>query len=179
MRRRVHAKVELGLLAIVHRQALKQERSETRASSSAHTVEDEKSLKTAALVSEFANAVKRHVNEFASNSVVSARVVVGGVFLSGDELLRMVELAISTSAHFVHDGGLQVHEDSARHVLARAGLREEGVERTLLLAGVGRHSAIRLNAVFQAVEFPAAVSNLNSGLSDMQRNDFTPEDSRK
>ena len=40
----------------------------------------------------------------------------------------MGQLANGKPSYLVNDGGLQVHEDSPGHVLAGAGLREEGVE---------------------------------------------------
>ncbi len=177
LRRGVHAKVKLGLLSVVDGQALQQERAESGSGSSSDTVEDQESLQSAALIGQLANAVQSHIDELASNGVVSARVVVGGVLLARDELLRVVQLAVSTGANLVHDSGLEIDKDGARHVLARASLGKEGVEGAVLSSDrlVSRHGSVRRNAVFQAVEFPAAVSNLNSGLSNVQRNDLTPE----
>ena len=45
-------------------------------------------------------------------------IVVGGIFLSSDELLGMKELSIRSLTNFVDDGRLQVNKDGARHVLA-------------------------------------------------------------
>ena len=39
--------------------------------------------------------------------------------------------AVRPRAHLIDDGRLQVDEDRPRHVLARARLREEGVERVV------------------------------------------------
>ena len=54
-------------------------------------------------------------------------------------------------------------------MLASSSLGEEGVEAVVsstdgLIRG---HLAIRLNAVLQAVELPAGVANLTSGLANM------------
>ncbi len=35
-----------------------------------------------------------------------------------------------------------------------------------------RHLSVRLNAMFQAIEFPTSVAYLYSGLADMNRNHF-------
>ena len=81
-------------------------------------------------------------------------VVVGGVLLAGDELLRVEELAVGAGADLVDDGGLEVDKDAARDVLARAGLGEEGVERVVTAADglVRRHLAVGGNAVLEAVK---------------------------
>ena len=46
------------------------------------------------------------------------------------------------------------------------GLGEEGVERVVAAADrlVGRHLAVRLDAVLEAVELPAAITNLATAL---------------
>ena len=64
-----------------------------------------------------------------STGVVAAGEVIGSVFLAADELLGVEELPICASAHLIHHGGLQVHHHTTRHVLARACLAEECVER--------------------------------------------------
>ena len=110
-----------------------------------------------------------------TDGVVTTSVVVRGVFLTGDQLFRVEELTVGTSADFVNDGRLQVDEDSARHVLTSAGLGEEGVERVITTADglVGRHLTIRLNAVLQAEQLPAGVTDLDTGLTDVDADSFT------
>lgn len=54
--------------------------------------------------------------------------VIGGILLAGDKLLWVEELAVSSGADLVYDGGLQVHKDGPRHVLAGTSLTEERVE---------------------------------------------------
>ena len=63
-------------------------------------------------------------------------------------------------------GGLQVNEDGARHVLAGASLAEEGVEGVVAAADglVGGHLTVGLDAMLQAVQLPACIADLNSGL---------------
>ena len=77
---------------------------------------------------------------------MAASEVVGGVFLAADELLRVEELAVGPGADLVDDGGLQIHEHGAGHVLAGAGLAEERVEGVVASADrlVTRHLAVRL-----------------------------------
>ena len=100
---------------------------------------------------------------------MTTSVVVTSVFLTGDQLFRVEELTVRTSADFVNDGRLQVDEDSARHVLTGTSFGEEGVERVITTTDglVGRHLTIRLDAVFQAEQFPAGVTDLDTGLTDV------------
>jgi hypothetical protein len=60
-------------------------------------------------------------------------------------------------------------------VLACSGFGEEGVERIIAdTDGLVRwHLPVRLDAVLKAVEFPAAVSDLDAGLTRMDTDDFT------
>ena len=100
-------------------------------------------------------------------------VVVGGVLLAVDELLRVVQLAVSPNTGLVNDGGLEVHEDGPGHVLAGPSLGEEGLEGIISEGLVAGHAAIGLDAVLEAVQLPAGVTNLATSLADMDRNTLT------
>ena len=50
-------------------------------------MEYQESLQTCTLVSQFTDAVKGQINDLLTNSVVTPGVVVGGIFLPGDQLL--------------------------------------------------------------------------------------------
>jgi len=54
-------------------------------------------------------------------------------------------------------------------VLAGTGLAEEGVERVITASDglVTWHLTVGLDSVLQAVQLPAGISHLHSGLSDM------------
>ena len=164
---------ELGLAAVVHREALEEEAAQAGAGAAAGGVEDEEALQAGAVVGELADAVEDGVDDLLSDGVVAAGVVVGGVLLAGDDLLGMVELAVGAGPDLVAHGGLQVDVDGAGHVAAVAGLGEEG--RAGVLAG-GRgdarrmaleHGAVGLNPVLQAVQLPALVAGLDSGLAEV------------
>jgi len=60
-------------------------------------------------------------------------------------------------------------------VFAGTSFREKGVEGIVAATNrfVGRHLSVRLDAVFEAVEFPAGVTHLDSGLADMNGDDFS------
>jgi hypothetical protein len=79
-----------------------------------------------------------------TNRVVSARVVVRGVLLARDELLRVVEVAVRARADLVHARRLEVNHQAARDELSGTGLCEERVEAVVLDS-----SALGLLAVCQ------------------------------
>lgn len=74
---RVHAELELGLLAVVRRETLEKERAETRASATAEGVEDEEALKTLAVVRLATQLVHRRIDELLTDGVVATSVCVG------------------------------------------------------------------------------------------------------
>jgi hypothetical protein len=67
----VHGETELGLLAIVNRQALQEERTKPRARSSTNSVEDEEALETSAIICKLPDAVKAQVNNLLANCKTS------------------------------------------------------------------------------------------------------------
>jgi len=167
--RGVHGEAELGLLAVVDGETLEEEGAQAGASSSTDGVEDEETLETSAVVGELADSVEGEVDDFLANGVVTTGVVVGGILLAGDELLGVVELTVGSGADLIDDSGLQVEVDGTGNVLASTSLREEGVESIIASSDglVGRHLAIRLDAVLEAVELPAGVSDLDTGLTNV------------
>ncbi|GIX61833.1 uncharacterized protein BcabD6B2_12680 [Babesia caballi] len=155
-RRGPAAEVELALLAVVDREALKHQTAEARARAAAHRVEHEESLEPRAVVSQLADAVQAGVHDVLSHRVVPACEVVGGVLLARDELLGVEEVAVGTGPDLVDHGRLQVDEHAPGHVLPGSGLTEERRERIVALdLLVGGHVPIRLDAVLQAKKFPA------------------------
>mmetsp|Transcript_28147 Transcript_28147/g.58705 ORF Transcript_28147/g.58705 Transcript_28147/m.58705 type:complete len:261 (-) Transcript_28147:83-865(-) len=167
LRRRDDGKAELGLLAVVHRQALAQQSRKTRSRATTDGVEDHEALETSAVVRKLADAVKHEIDNLLANRVVTTGEVVGGVFLAGDELLRMEQLAVGAGTDLVDDGRLEINEDAARNVLASTSLREEGVEGVIAATDglVRRHLAVRLDAVLEAEKLPAGVTHLATALT--------------
>uniref|UniRef100_A0A0A9DTQ4 TUBA3 n=1 Tax=Arundo donax TaxID=35708 RepID=A0A0A9DTQ4_ARUDO len=72
--------------------------------------------------------------------------VVGRILLAADELLRVEELAVGTSAHLIDHSGLKIKEDGTGRILPCAGLTIEGAEGVIMVSGslVSGHLAIRL-----------------------------------
>merc|ERR1719228_2039273 len=96
-------------------------------------------------------------------------------------LLGVEELTVCSCAYLIDDRGLEVYEYGARHVFARSGLAEEGVERVVTSSDglVRRHLAIGLDSVFQTVQFPATIADLGSGLADVYGDALTHNDAVK
>ena len=132
-------------------------------------MEDHESLQTSAVVGKLADAVKYEVHDLLADSVVATGVVVGSILLTRDDLLRMVQLTISSSADFIAHSRLKIDKDTTRNVLTSTGLREESVEGVITTTDglVGRHLTIRLNAVLEAVQLPATITSLHTSLTKM------------
>ena len=72
-------------------------------------------------------------------------------------------------------GWLEIDEDGTGNVLASSGLAEEGVEGIITTSDglVRGHLTIRLDSMLQTVQLPTGVSDLDSGLADMDGDTFT------
>jgi len=141
-------------------------------------VEDEEALETGALVSQLPDPVQNQVNDLLANGVVTTGIVVGGILLASDELLGVEQLAVCASAHLINYSWLQINKDGTWHMLASACLAEEGVEGVISTSDglITGHLAIRLDTVLQAVQLPAGIAHLHSGLADMDADAFTHDE---
>jgi len=119
---------ELGFFTVIDGKSLEEERSETGTGSSTDGVEDEETLETSALIGKLSDSVEAEINDFLTNGVMSSGEVVGGIFLSGDELLWMEELSVSSGSDLINNGWLEIEEDGSWDVLSSSILGEEGVE---------------------------------------------------
>ena len=126
-------------------------------------------LKSRALVGQFTNPIKHKINDFLSDGVVTTGEVVGGILLTRDKLFGMEELSVGAGSDLIDDGRLEIEEDSAGNVLASTSLGEEGVESIVATTDglVGWHLTVWLNTVLEAEELPAGVTNLDTGLTDV------------
>jgi len=98
---RVNGELEFALLAVVDGEAFHEEGGESGAGAAAERVENEESLQAGAHVGQLADAVEDHVHDLLADGVVAARVVVGRVLLARDQLLRVEQLPVRSSAHFI------------------------------------------------------------------------------
>ena len=60
-------------------------------------------METSTLIGKLSDSVKTEVDNFFTNGVVTTSKVVGGIFLTRDELFRMEELSVGTSTNFIDD----------------------------------------------------------------------------
>ena len=133
---RVDGEAELGLAAVVDREALEEQGSETGSGTSTDGVEAQEALEASAVVRELAEAVEDEVHDLLTDGVVTTGVVVRGVLLTGDDLLGVEQLAVGAGADLVDHGGLEIEEDGAGDVLASTSLGEEGVESVVKIGKI-------------------------------------------
>ncbi len=67
---------------------------------------------------------------------------------------------------------LVIDENGTRNTLAGASLLEHGSKALSVLAGV-HELTVLVDTVLQAVQFPAGITDLNTGLTDVERDNFT------
>ena len=91
------------------------------------------------------------------------------------EIVTKSLLTVLLILQLTNDSRLQIDKDRPGDVLAGAGLREECVEGVVAAADglVGGHLAVGLDAVLQAVELPAGVAHLATGLAHMDGDALT------
>jgi hypothetical protein len=173
--RRVDGETELGLLSVIDGESLEEERSETGSGTSTDGVEDEETLETSALIGELSDSVEAEIDDLTTDGVMSSGEVVSGIFLSGDELLGVEKLSVGSGSDLIDNGGLKIEEDGSGNVLTGTSLGEEGVEGIVTTTDglIGGHLTVRLNSVLEAVEFPAGVTDLDTGLTDVDGNNFS------
>ena len=97
----VDGKLQLGFLAIVNAETFHKEGGESRSGTTAEAVEDQESLKTGTLISQLPDSVQDKVDDFFANGVVTTGIVVGGVFLAGDQLLGVEQLSVGASSDLI------------------------------------------------------------------------------
>ena len=90
---------ESQLLPMVDRQTFQKQTAETQPNISATRI-----------VHQFPGAIQDKSSDLLANSVISTREIVGSVFLSRDQSLRVTLLPTYDGAHFNHEPGLQINE---------------------------------------------------------------------
>jgi len=166
----VDGEFELRLLAILGGKALKEESTETRTGTTTERVENEETLERVAVVSDTADAVNDIVDHLLSDSVVTTSVIVGSILLAADQQLRVEERTVTTGTNLIDGGGVKIDEERTRNMLPTAGLSEEGLEGTGVtnVLGIGVNATISTEAVLEEVELPGRVTQLGTGLADVE-----------
>ena len=166
---------ELGFFTIIDGKSLEEKGSETGTGSSTDGVEDEETLETSALIGKLSDSVEAEINDFFTNGVMSSGEVVGSILFTGDELLWVEQLSVGSSSDFIDDGWFEIEEDGSWDVFTSTSLGEEGVESIVTTTDrfIRWHLTVRLDSVLEAEKFPAGVTDLDTGLTDVDRNDFS------
>jgi len=134
-------------------------------------VEDKETLESGTVVTHLADLVHYGIDDILTDGVVTTGVVIGSIFLSIDDSLRVVELTVLSGTDRVTNSWLEIDHDGTRYMLATLGLREEGIEGSVLNTNglITWHLTIFLDSVLEAVELPATVTYGKTGLSDVER----------
>jgi hypothetical protein len=132
-------------------------------------MENQESLESSALICELSDAVQDQIDQLLSDGVMTTGVVVSGILFASDQLLGVEQLAVSSGADLIYNSWLQIDEHSTWDVLAGSSLAEEGVEGVVSSTDrlVRWHLAIRLDTVLETVQFPASITDLDSGLANV------------
>ena len=86
----------------------------------------------------------------------------------------MEELSVGTGSNLINDGWLKIEEDGSWDMLSSSSLGEEGVEGIITATDslIGRHLTIGLDTVLEAIKLPASITDLNTGLTKVDRDNF-------
>lgn len=95
--------------------------------------------------------------------------VVSSIFLSGDKLFWVEELSVSTCPDLVNYSWFEIEEYTSWYMLSCTSLTEECVESIITSTNslIRWHLSVWLDSVLEAEELPASVTDLDTGLSDM------------
>ena len=126
-------------------------------------------METSALISELSDSVEAEIDDFLSNGIVTSGEVVGSILLSGNELLWVEKLSVGSSSDFINNCWFQIEEDASWDVLSSSSLGEESVEGIITTSDcfIRWHLTVGLDSVLKAEEFPACVTDLDTGLSNV------------
>lgn len=116
----VDAELQLALLAVVDREALHEESTETRAGTTAEGVEDQEALEPGAAVGDTADLVEDTIDKLLANGVMATSIVVGGILLASDHVLRVEQASVRAGPDLVDDVGLKIAVDGSRDILSLA-----------------------------------------------------------
>jgi len=127
------------------------------------------------LIGKLSYSIEAKIDDFLTNGVVTSGEVVGSIFFTGDELLWVEQLSVGTGSNFINNGWLEIKENGSWDMLTSTSLGEEGVEGIITTTDgfVGWHLTIWLDSVLEAVELPTGVTELDTALADVDRNNFS------
>ena len=102
--------------------------------------------------------------------------VVGSIFFSSDKLFRVEELSVSTSSNFINNSGFKINEHTSGDILTSTRFTEESLESIIsaFRLFVRWLDSVGTDSVFKTEQFPTGITNLDTGLTNMDRNNFSP-----
>merc|ERR1719199_1368595 len=178
--RRVDLEADLGLLAVVDREALEDQATEARSRASTDGVVDDETLDVLRVVRKLADQLAGGIDVLLADGVVATGEVVRGVLVGVEEELGVEQIAVGALADLVNDGGLKVDSHLTGDEVLVGGVEllgvlglEEREELAVLRVVVGLRVPIRVDVVLLAVLGPDRVSVLDTALANRDRNNFT------
>ena len=87
----------------------------------------------------------------------------------------MEELSIGSCPDLIDNSWLEIKEYSSWDMLSSTGLREKGAESVVTTTDgfIWGHLAIWQNTMLEAEKLPTGVTNLDTGLTDVDVDDFS------
>jgi len=100
---------------------------------------------------------------------MSSGEVVSGVFFTRNKLFWVEELSVSTSSDFIDNSWFEIKEYTSWDVFSGTSFTEEGVESIITTTNsfVRWHLTVRLDTVLEAEELPTSITNLDTGLTNV------------
>lgn len=105
---------------------------------------------------------------------MSSCIIIGGILLASDKLFRMEKLSVCSCSNLINDSRFQIDENCPGNMFPGPSFTEESIKTVVPTTDsfVRWHLPVRLDPMFEAIQLPARVSDLNSGLTDMNGNAF-------
>lgn len=174
--RRVNGHLQLALLGKVIGQLLCQQRREPRTGSTAKRMEHEEPLQTIGLFSHPSDYIHGISHQLLPYVEVTPSKIVRRVLLATDQIIRMEQASERTGLHLIDYRRFRVDQNGSRNIAIRYSSLEERAAEAVTVVGAVRflllQFAILADLVLQAIEFPSRISQLDSGLADVNGNGF-------
>jgi len=100
---------------------------------------------------------------------VTSSEVVSSIFFTRNELFWVEELSVSTSSDFIDNGWFEIEEYTSWDVFSGTSFTEESVESIITTSNsfIRWHLTVRLDTVLEAKEFPTSITDLDTGLTNV------------
>jgi hypothetical protein len=100
---------------------------------------------------------------------VTSSEVVSSIFFTRNKLFWVEELSVSTSSDFIDNSWFEIKEYTSWDVFSSTSFTEESVESIITTSDsfIGWHLTVRLDTVLEAEEFPTSITDLDTGLTNV------------